>query len=97
MSSLCLDGHITETGTYRELVSLPGRSTVMMILAHWYDLQKVQRENSRFRKLMAAQLNAAVEERGGPMGLDGSTRPQQLEDASEVTRSDTVVPTRTVF
>jgi ABC-type multidrug transport system fused ATPase/permease subunit len=37
------DGHITETGTYRELV---------------------QRESSRFRKLMAAQLNAGGEERG---------------------------------
>jgi len=70
------DGHVTETGTYRELV---------------------QRENSRFRKLMAAQLNAAGEEQGGLSDIDGiSTLRQQHEDANEAMRSETFAPTRTV-
>jgi len=65
-------GHITETGTYRELI---------------------QRENSRFRKLMAAQLNAVGEEQGGPTEMDSRTRRQQHK---EVTRSEMVTPARTV-
>ncbi|KAI0276183.1 P-loop containing nucleoside triphosphate hydrolase protein [Russula aff. rugulosa BPL654] len=65
-------GHITETGTYRELI---------------------QRENSRFRKLMAAQLNAVGEEQGGLTEMDSRTRRQQHK---EVTLSETVTPARTV-
>ncbi len=44
---------------------------------------------------MAAQLNAAGEERD-PADMDGSTRRQQHEDASEAMQSETVAPTRTV-
>ncbi|KAH9985450.1 P-loop containing nucleoside triphosphate hydrolase protein [Russula vinacea] len=75
------DGHITETGTYRELV---------------------QRESSRFRKLMAAQLNAGAEEQGSPNiavpDVDDSTRQQQHQrrDADEATRSEIIAPARTV-
>jgi hypothetical protein len=48
---------------------------------------------------MAAQLSAAGEQ-GGPTiivpDMDGSTRRQQHEDASEATRSEIVPPGRTV-
>jgi putative ABC transport system ATP-binding protein len=54
------DGHISETGTYRELVC-----RLLIILNSAVDLgptpAQVQRENSRFRALMAAQLNTAGE------------------------------------
>jgi len=52
------DGHITETGTYRELV---------------------QREDSRFRTLMAAQLNTAGEEQG-PAIVVPDTSTQRRDD-----------------
>jgi hypothetical protein len=59
------DGHITETGAYRELV----RTRLGRIkLSHAVPLIlviQVQRENSRFRALMAAQLSAAGGEEHG--------------------------------
>ncbi|KAH9957683.1 P-loop containing nucleoside triphosphate hydrolase protein [Russula dissimulans] len=56
------DGHITETGTYRELI---------------------QRENSRFRALMAAQLNATGEENPPALWPKDEAR-RQTEHADEV-------------
>ncbi|KAI9452277.1 P-loop containing nucleoside triphosphate hydrolase protein [Lactarius psammicola] len=61
------DGHITETGTYRELV---------------------QRENSRFRTLMAAQLNAAGEEHVPVVPAPGAVRAQPRSADEGARRGD---------
>ncbi|KAI0301675.1 P-loop containing nucleoside triphosphate hydrolase protein [Multifurca ochricompacta] len=62
------DGHITETGTYRELV---------------------QRDNSRFRTLMAAQLNTAGEEHVSAVnGSDTNIQHGVEEQHSESKRAD---------
>ncbi|KAI9447092.1 P-loop containing nucleoside triphosphate hydrolase protein [Lactarius psammicola] len=61
------DGHITETGTYRELVC---------------------RENSRFRTLMAAQLNAAGEEHVPVVPAPGVVRAQPRSADEGARRGD---------
>jgi hypothetical protein len=51
--------------------------------------------------MMAALLNAASGEQGGPkivtQDMDGSTAQRQHEDASEATRSEDVASARTVL
>jgi hypothetical protein len=55
--------------------------------------KKVQRESSRFRKLMAAQLNAGGDEQRGP---NIAVPDRQHRDASEAMRSEIIAPARTV-
>ena len=50
------DGRITESGTYRQLVSSAEMNCPYIPMTHG---KQVNKEGSRFRALMAAQLNAA--------------------------------------
>ena len=77
------DGRITESGTYRELVSLSFAYDLKPLLKSMNNL-KVGRENSRFRTLMAAQLNAAAGE-----SLYLGPKPTDLQDGKKDETSNT--------